>query len=409
MGRVFLGGEDLSLWHALRSFLRVTTMWRSVPQKREYQLDVKSASSYTPSHQHNTISVSSYHKITPPSMSGRGRNGERTGRGVPAGRNERPRRQDVLPPSRFRQTTFRAPARGNIGRLSSDGGRVSNIGGRASNIGGRETNGGARASNIGSRTSNIGGRAPSIGGGGRQNGGGRTSIGGRGSNSTETVNSLTVATSLMDINANVNDKDTNNKSNSTKKKNGTKSDDPPTPWRTSTAKKKLFDLFMDESSWVQICTCAQIYDADPDFRKYKKHRFVTNAENLKNRIEKCKAAVEFDREALTHDQQLYPKQTMTERGYMRYEGSEVERLLKADVKEGRSKGVRPKVLWLSRPEYIEMPLDVFRSHKNREDQYLVESVGWQKKRNDKARKKHEMEAEKLKEGDDDDDDDVVSV
>lgn len=59
------------------------------------------------------------------------------------------------------------------------------------------------------------------------------------------------------------------------------------------------------------------------------------------------------------------------------------------MKEGRSQGVKPEILWMSRPEYIEMPLRIFRSHKNREDRALKEKVYWQQKRNDRGRTKHE--------------------
>ena len=94
-----------------------------------------------------------------------------------------------------------------------------------------------------------------------------------------------------------------------------------------------------------------------------------------------------------HDMQKYPPKTTTQRGHIRYHGSEIERLLKKDVAEGKSKGKSPSDLHNSRPEYKAMPLEVFRKHKAREDQYLVESVGWQKIRNEKGRKKHEKKEE----------------
>jgi hypothetical protein len=338
-------------------------------------------------------------------MSGRGNSG-RSGRAVPSGRGDRPRRRDVQPPERYRQDTFRAPARG-LGR--GNGGRCSNsthnsVRSDTSTAGcipisGRGDANGVRSSNSG-RISNSG------------------RVGCHGSNSRRSLASSQAASSPRIVAQppppvvtqppppvqaappppvraappppSV---DTNTKGGT----QSTQKERPLSPWRSSSAKKKLFDLFMDETSWVHTCSYYEIYARDPDFQRYKRTDFRNNSKRLWESIKKAKEAVAFDRQALTHDMQLYPRQSVTERGHVRYAGSDIERLLKLDVKEGRSKGVLPRTLWISRPEYIEMPLHIFRDHKSREDRYLVETVGWQKVRNDKERKKHEKNQQQQEE------------
>jgi hypothetical protein len=171
----------------------------------------------------------------------------------------------------------------------------------------------------------------------------------------------------------------------------------PPAWRYSEAKKKLAALLKDESSWVKDKSWDEIYFGDPDFQLYRRDLFKNNAKALKKKIEVDQAAVAFDRMSLSHDRKLYPPRAITERGEPRYEGSAIEDLLKKDVKEGKSAGTKPQVLWRSRPEYQQMSLDKFRVHKNRADQSLVETVFWQKKRNDKGRKDYEEAVAKMNE------------
>ena len=185
------------------------------------------------------------------------------------------------------------------------------------------------------------------------------------------------------------------KKNEASNDNVTVEDDPPIPWQHSEAKKKLTRLFQDESSWVQILSYDMIYDSDPDFQVYKKTNFCTNAKNLFQKIEKEREANEFDRAALTHDRELYPKKNTTSRGYVRYEGSLIEKFLKLDIKEEKNVDKKPDEIWKSRPEYQELPLPIFRPHLYRERQSQKEQVFWQKKRNDKGRKDYDQAMENV--------------
>ena len=168
---------------------------------------------------------------------------------------------------------------------------------------------------------------------------------------------------------------------------------PPTPWRNSQAKMKLNSLLRDESSWVQGLAPFQIWFFDEDFKKYDEGRFKTNCQNLMDKINNEKDAVDFDAMALANDRSLYPKHVR------RYEGSAAEKKLKEDVQSGRSMSMAPKLLWELTPAYQSTfdSLKKFRNHKYKEERVIKEKVYWQKKRNDKARKKHEEDVVKLQE------------
>ena len=66
--------------------------------------------------------------------------------------------------------------------------------------------------------------------------------------------------------------------------------------------------------------------------------------------------------ALAHDRKIHPKRAHNDRGEPRWEGSEAERLLQQDVKDGKDKTMKPHDLWFSHEEYQKYPKDVFRGH-----------------------------------------------
>jgi hypothetical protein len=71
-----------------------------------------------------------------------------------------------------------------------------------------------------------------------------------------------------------------------------------------------------------------------------------------------------DSQALDNDRQLFPEVLGNDagRGYPKWGPSQAKQLLKADVGAGLHKTMTPMELHLSRPEYQEFPLKVFRNH-----------------------------------------------
>lgn len=165
----------------------------------------------------------------------------------------------------------------------------------------------------------------------------------------------------------------------------------PEPWKKSKAKKLLEELLADESSYIHACgmDVSDIYDSDPLFKLYKIENFKTNYRNLLAKRELDRSCVEFDQSAFDNEKRLFPRNQQTERGYKFWDGHDAQRLMRDDVKEKRTIGVKPNDLRETRVEYKEFPLHVLRQHKYQAEKTEKEGVYWQKKRNDDARKKHE--------------------
>jgi hypothetical protein len=170
----------------------------------------------------------------------------------------------------------------------------------------------------------------------------------------------------------------------------------PGQWKNSTARVLLVRLLSDESSWIhQAASIEQVYESNPLFKSYPLKNFKTNFKNLKDSIKEERDAINFDQRALEKEREKFPRNGLTPRGNPFWDGHDAQKLMAEDVKAGRTLHVKPSALRATRVEYQEFPLPVFRGHKYQEERKEREGVYWQKKRNDKARKKHEKEVNRL--------------
>jgi hypothetical protein len=153
------------------------------------------------------------------------------------------------------------------------------------------------------------------------------------------------------------------------------------PRRTRRSRRVFHhELLLDQSSWVHILIDEQIHEAEPLFKQHPLEQFKTNILNMKVAIKIEGAAIEFDQLALDSDiSRFLCKDVVTERGYDFWDGHDAQRLLAADVKEGRTAWMKPTQLHQSWDEYKEFPLAVFRSHIYQEEQQKRETAYWQKK------------------------------
>jgi hypothetical protein len=136
-------------------------------------------------------------------------------------------------------------------------------------------------------------------------------------------------------------------------------------------------------------TDEQVHNSNELFKRYPLRNFKTNFKTLKKAVEVEQGAIEFDELALEADNQRHPRNPLTERGYPFWDKHAAQRLLSEDVRAGKTQNLKPSELWLTRLEYQDFPLSVFRDHKYQEERKMTEGVYWQKKRNDKGRKDHE--------------------
>jgi hypothetical protein len=166
----------------------------------------------------------------------------------------------------------------------------------------------------------------------------------------------------------------------------------PVAWVKSPAKQLLWQLLSDEASYIHAfgMHVDKIYYSEPLFMQYKIESFRTNYRNLAAKVKADKAMVNFDQMGFDKEREKFPRNDKNDRGYLVWDQHRAQSLMKEDVKEKRSQGMKPKDLRETRDEYKAFPLDVFRQHKYQEERKQREMVYWQVKRNKKARQNHEV-------------------
>jgi hypothetical protein len=89
---------------------------------------------------------------------------------------------------------------------------------------------------------------------------------------------------------------------------------------------------------------------------------------MRKQMISCKLQASLDNDALLHDEKILRREKPSRNGERRWEGSEAEKLLRADMDTNQHKIMRPKELYSSRKEYHEnFALVVFRKHIDREE------------------------------------------
>jgi hypothetical protein len=84
------------------------------------------------------------------------------------------------------------------------------------------------------------------------------------------------------------------------------------------------------------------------------------------KVDRCQT----DQEAFNIAKKNHPTPELNSRGEPQWHGSAAQKLLKETVEAGEHKGVKPKKLWQSRPEYQVYSLDTFRDHIYQEGRLL---------------------------------------
>ena len=70
-----------------------------------------------------------------------------------------------------------------------------------------------------------------------------------------------------------------------------------------------------------------------------------------------------------------------------WHGSEAEQLLRDDVEEGRHKEKKPRELYLTRPQYQQFDINIFRKHIYQETRRQLDSNYWLVKKKKKEKKR----------------------
>lgn len=137
-----------------------------------------------------------------------------------------------------------------------------------------------------------------------------------------------------------------------------------TPWLNSTAKRQLerdltlgrIPLDKDEMSPKQVYLQREV------FKTFPYEQFRDRLRDLRKKIKATKAQANNQEGDLTEDYRMFPTQTHDVNGRRRWAGSPAETLLAIDMKNLKHELMPPKQLHLSRPEYLEFDLKIFRNH-----------------------------------------------
>jgi len=135
------------------------------------------------------------------------------------------------------------------------------------------------------------------------------------------------------------------------------------PWAKSRAKEQLYQDIVAGLVTKEMKP-RFVFAMHPELYEEYKKGFGSNYRNLQKLIGEEQERANQDSNYIMHDLAFHSPDQFDGRGRPRWCGSEAERLLMEDIKEGHHKTMAPAVLLQSRPEYAPWLHhgDVFRDH-----------------------------------------------
>jgi hypothetical protein len=173
----------------------------------------------------------------------------------------------------------------------------------------------------------------------------------------------------------------------------------PEPWRSSEAKEYVTKELMREDSWINVevnfaiahgipwsITAEEIRREEPLFRQYNSKLFNSNLMRLVETVREDQGRGQWDQDALNKEKLKYPINTILIQGYPRWNISSAKKLLEEDLKAKKHVGVLPRDLRVTRQDYIDFPLRIFRHRLYAEVRKQTGDAFWVHKRNKKMMK-----------------------
>jgi hypothetical protein len=158
-------------------------------------------------------------------------------------------------------------------------------------------------------------------------------------------------------------------------KKAAKAKEPDAVWRTSGGKALLSKWLKDEVL-PDSMQPTDVYIMSTEFKKFKYANFVTNLWTLPKSVRQQNLSAAFDQNALANDQRLFPTPSIMDWGYLRWQGSEAERLLKSNVNSKNERMAPQKLHYESQPEYQLFTSKLFREHLYQEVHSRREKSYW---------------------------------
>jgi hypothetical protein len=154
---------------------------------------------------------------------------------------------------------------------------------------------------------------------------------------------------------------------------------PQVKWTLHPARKLLLEEFKSgnipidynregtTNHWMQPRDIYDIYKDSDAFEGLGYKGFAGRLNSLRRIVERKNERVNDDMHAFQIFRNNFPAKPHNHRGELRWEGSEAQALLKEDIEEGKHLEFgRPKLFWLSRPEYQLFKQSIFRGHIDQE-------------------------------------------
>jgi len=139
-------------------------------------------------------------------------------------------------------------------------------------------------------------------------------------------------------------------------------------WTNSEAKKVLLEhlfnkkISLDEQEMPTEELWEFVYKGSPAFKHVVYSQFKERLKDHRKQVGSQMGRTSTAAIALANFRKLNPKKKYDAKGRPLWDGHPAQVLLKEDVKNKRHKGVRPSAFRLTRKEYQEFELDVFRNH-----------------------------------------------
>ena len=141
------------------------------------------------------------------------------------------------------------------------------------------------------------------------------------------------------------------------------------PWGKSKAKQLLYEdikngdvpLYARDENNKPTMLLGEIFLMHEEYKEYDRSKFSGRLSSIRTIIRKKVNRAHDDKLALENYKKNHPPSIFSHRGYIQWQGSDAQRLLKEDMEEKLHETLEKKELWGSRREYYEyFPLDAFR-------------------------------------------------
>ena len=140
------------------------------------------------------------------------------------------------------------------------------------------------------------------------------------------------------------------------------------PWRNCVPRAIIIEdliagyLPMDNDEMTAEHAWKYMYENMDEFKEAKVvfSQFAARLKDHRTQVKKNLKRAARETQALRHDRKLIPRKATNHKGEKVFDLSEAKLLLRDDIENDRHCGITPTQLWLSRPEYQEFELDIFR-------------------------------------------------